>query len=272
MWCAACSRQTDGGAPYCDQCGAALCASPSQLALLEREEPSSSRSRRIVTASVASVFLVITAGLLWSPPKPSATPDVLQAAMHHAMASGDVPGRDPVCVANGLAYDQEPVNVEADNAATISWMNVLVEAGLYQTAENSMSGGLMPQPLLVYRPLPLLAQWGGARRLCIAKGVKLADVGNVGRVDDMRLRGKRYTGVPADVRWVLDEPAPWLASPAVAEALVRELPSWRSARWQADDDGGWRLTQRKNFVHIGEFWVSGDVADRAPSRAFQSPM
>ncbi len=271
VWCAACSRQTDANAPYCDQCGAAQCASPSQFAAIAPERFSPSSSRRVLFASVAAVFLVITAGLIWWPTRPSVTAEALQAAMRHAMAGGDVPGRDPVCVANGLAYDQEPVNVQVDNAVTVSWMNVLVEAKLYEAPENSVSGGFASQPILVYKPLPLLAEWGGARRLCIARGVKLVDVGNVGRVEDMRLRGKRYTGVPADVRWVLDEPAPWLAKPEVSEALVRELPSWRSARWQTAADG-WRLTQRKNFVHIDKRWVPGDLADRPPSRTTPAAM
>ncbi|RYZ02894.1 MAG: hypothetical protein EOO24_14100 [Comamonadaceae bacterium] len=209
---------------------------------------------------------LLAGALWWSPPRPDVSPDALQAAMRAAIAGGDVPGRDAVCVANGLAYDQEPVNVQTDNAVTISWMNTLVSAKLYEAPEPGVSGGFMSQPILVYKPLPALAEWGGARRLCIARGIKLVGVGNVGQVEDLRVRGKRYTGVPADVRWTLDEPAPWLAQPEVGEALARELPTWRSARWQPGADG-WRLTQRKNFVHVDQQWVPGDLADRPPRRA-----
>ncbi|RZI97375.1 MAG: zinc ribbon domain-containing protein [Variovorax sp.] len=267
MWCAACSTKIHDGAPYCDQCGAALCGSPSQLAQAEPElPPERGASRGLVLGSAALLGVGLVAGALWWwPSRPAVSSDALQAAMSAAIAGGDVPGRDPVCVANGLAYDQEPVNVQTDNAATISWMNTLVNARLYEAPEPGMSGGFMSQPILVYKPLPALAEWGGSRRLCIAKGVKLVSVANLGRVDDLRLRGKRYTGVPADVRWTLDQPAPWLAQPEVGEALVRELPTWRSARWQSGA-AGWRLVQRKNFVHVDEQWVPGDLVERLPAR------
>lgn len=267
MWCAACSTRIVGDAPFCDQCGAALCASPSQSAAIEPDPPPGRRrSKALVIGAAVLLSVGLAAGArVWWPPRPDVTSDALQAAMSAAIAGGDLPGRDPVCVANGLAYDQEPVNVQTDNAVTISWMNTLVRARLYEAPEPDVSGGFMSQPILVYKPLPALAEWGGSRRLCIAKGVKLLGVTNVGQVEDLRVRGKRYTGVPADVRWTLDQPAAWLAQPGVGEALARELPSWRSARWQPADDG-WRLTQRKNFVHIDEQWVPGDLAERPPPR------
>lgn len=223
--------------------------------------------RRWGIGSAAAAIVALVAGALWWwPAQPDVSADALQAAMRTAIASGELPGRDPVCVANGLAYDQEPVNVQTDNAVTISWMNTLVDAQLYEAPEPGVSGGFMSQPILVYKPLPALAQWGGARRLCIARGIKLVGVENLGRMEDLRVRGKRYSGVPADVRWTLDEPAPWLAKPEVSAALVRELPTWRNARWQPGADG-WRLVQRKNFVHVDTQWVPRDLAERPPPRA-----
>ncbi|MGJ7494843.1 hypothetical protein ACSFA8_07200 [Variovorax sp. RT4R15] len=209
----------------------------------------------------------------WMAPPEVAAP-ALHAAMTSAIANGQAPGQDPICVANGIAYDQEPVNVQLDNPATLAWMNMLVEAGLYAGPEGGSSGGFLPEPISVYRPLPELAQWGGARRLCVAKAVRLDTVSNIGPVEDMRLRGKRYTGVLADVRWSLDQPAPWLAQPGVGEALARELPSWRSARWQPGPEG-WTLTQRKSFVLVDAQWMSGDLVERdrsAPVRSATTPM
>jgi hypothetical protein len=196
---------------------------------------------------------------------PSVTPAALLVAMSNAIANGQVaPGLDPICVANGIAYDQEPVNVQTSNTATLSWMNVLVEAGLYQSPTSGESGGFLSEPISIYRPLPELVRWGGGRRLCVARGVRLESVSNVGRIEDMRLRGKRYTGVLADVRWTLEQPAPWLALPGVSEALAGELPGWRSARWHTGPHG-WALTQRKSFVLVEDRWTAGDAVERAAS-------
>jgi hypothetical protein len=276
MWCAACSKQVDDKAPFCDACGAALgSAAQSEIQAAAAPTASTAAPRKswwrpgvghYAVSGVGAALLALVAAAIWWPRPPEVTADALRSAMRTAIARGDSPGRDPICVANGLAYDQEPVNVEIDNAATVSWMNVLVSAGLYAAPANGLSGGAVSQAIFVYKPLPVLAEWAGARRLCIARAVKLESVANLGRVDDMRLRGKPYTGVPADVRWVLDQPAPWLDNPGVAEALARELPTWRSARWELAAKS-WRLTQRKNFVRIDKQWVPGDLADRPPQRA-----
>lgn len=204
----------------------------------------------------------------WAQLPPGATPADLKAGMEVAMTEVDgAAGRDPVCVANGLAYDEQPVNVQADNGATLSWMNTLVSAGLYAAPEPGVSGGFFSQPILIYRPLPLLAEWGGARRLCIAKAVRLDRVANLGRSENMRLAGKAYPGVTADVQWALDTPAPWLAAPGVGEAIARELPSWRGARWTPDAEG-WRLAHRRQFVRTDDRWMPSDaVARQAASTA-----
>ncbi|MEJ8845323.1 hypothetical protein [Variovorax rhizosphaerae] len=154
--------------------------------------------------------------------------------------------------------------MQTSNTATLSWMNLLVDAGLYQSPTSGQSGGDQSQPISIYQPLPELGRWGGGRRLCVARGVRLDAVSNLGPVEDMRLRGKRYTGVLADVRWTLDEPAPWLAKPGVSEALAGELPAWRSARWHPGPKG-WELTQRKSFVRVEDRWTVGDAVERAAS-------
>ncbi len=271
MWCAACSKPVDRAARFCDQCGAAqhvvaLPSAPAELARYGSTAASSSRQSR--TAWIAALLLSgagAALGAAWLLATPQVAGDELYAAVLSAMADGSGPGNDPICVANGLAYDQLPVNVQAGNTLTVSWMDTLVSAGLYDAPEQGVSGGFLSTPILTYRPLPVLAQWAGPRRLCIAKAVKLHRIVNLGSVEDMRLRGKRYTGVPADVVWTLDQPAPWLATPEVGEAFARELPTWRSARWQPAGKA-WRLTQRKHFFLVDERWVTSDMAERLDAR------
>lgn len=248
MLCAACSSELKGGSRFCDRCGAAVRV----------------RRRGLLRFAAAAALLAVLAtgiGISRWTSRPAVTAEMLHRSLADAVAGGQAPGQDPICVANGLAYDQEPVNVQLDNSATLAWMNMLVEAGLYAGPEDGNSGGFLSQPISVYRPLPELAQWGGARRLCVARAVRLVDVSNLGPVEDMRLRGKPYTGVLADVRWALDRPAPWLGKPGVGAALARELPSWRGARWQPGAQG-WALTQRKSFVQVDARWLPGDTVER----------
>jgi hypothetical protein len=252
MRCPACFRKVDHNARFCDACGATL---------------NTSRMRRKALLGLAGAITLTAvvggvAAQRWLS-TPTATPEALFEAMSSAIASGFAPGLDPICVANGLAYDNEPVNVQLDNAATLAWMKVLVDAGLYAAPEEGQSGGTLSRPISIYQPLPELARWAGGRRLCVARAVRLDRISNVGPVEDMRLRGKRYPGVLADVRWTLDGAAPWLSRPGVGEALANELPGWRNARWQPGPEG-WQLTQRKSFVRVDDHWTAGDAVERVP--------
>jgi len=239
---------------------------PAELAYSRSAAAADHARRAGRTAWGAALALLLSAasaalGAAWLLVAPQASADQLHAAVLNTVARGVGPGSDPVCVANGLAYDQTPVNVEADNILTVSWMNTLVSAGLYDAPRQGLAGVFLSQPILVYRPLPALAEWSGVRRLCIAKSVRLHRVANLGRVEDMRLRGKQYPGVAADVTWTLQQPAPWLAQSEVGEAFARELPTWRGARWQQVGKA-WRLTQRKHFFLVGDQWLTGEMAER----------
>jgi len=281
MRCAACSKKVEGVSRYCDQCGAAqggvtlLPTGPGDLVAYRRAAVATGTRTRRIGIGAALVLLATgaafgAAALLSPGPVPA---DQLQAAVREAITEGAGPGNDPICVANGLAYDQTPVNVQPDNTVTVSWMATLVSAGLYEPSEEAVPAASPSPSILTYRPLPALADWAGPRRLCIARAVRLQRVVNIGEVQEMSLRGKRYPGVSADVVWTLDRPAAWLADPEVAQAFARELPIWRSARWTPSGKV-WRLTQRKHFFRVGDRWVTGETAERlhAAQRGNAAPL
>jgi len=189
------------------------------------------------------------------------TPDVLRQAVESAMARGSGPGTDPVCVANGLPYDHAKVHVQQGNDATLAWMEALVRVGLYASEPDAVAHAKDGSPVHVYKPLPALEGWGGERRLCMARAVRLEAVRNLGEVQSMRFRGEAYKGVAADVVWTPQEPAPWLASPAMAPVLATQWPAWRGARWTQGSEG-WLLVQRRHFfLHQGQ-WLTSESLER----------
>ena len=218
---------------------------------------------------MAAMAVAGTAASLMTTVPPSVSAGQLENALRSTVTAGDGPARDPICVANGLAYDSQPVNVQLGNAGTLAWMDTLVAAGLYGTGEEAQSGGFLSQPIRTYAPQPALADWAGARRLCVARAVKLEAVRQVGTVRSMRFRGQAYPGVAAEVVWTLDEPAPWLGTPAVAAAFSAELPSWRGARWEVTPEG-WRLVQRRNFFLSGTQWLTSESLERVAGVAPRS--
>ncbi|MBS0425932.1 MAG: zinc ribbon domain-containing protein [Proteobacteria bacterium] len=267
MRCAACSTEVPEAARFCDACGAAVyqqapAAPPPPL--LDAEGAASAPRRRLwlwLGVPLAGVAVAGTAASLMTASPPSVSAAQLEDALRATTAQGDGPARDPICVANGLAYDSQPVNVQLGNAGTLAWMDALVAAGLYGPGEEAQSGGFLSQPIRTYAPQPVLADWGGARRLCVAKAVKLETVRQIGTVQSMRFRGQAYPGVAAEVVWTLDGPAPWLATPEVAAAFNAELPSWRGARWEITPEG-WRLVQRRNFFLSGTQWLTSESLER----------
>ncbi|MDQ7958684.1 MAG: zinc ribbon domain-containing protein [Pseudomonadota bacterium] len=275
MRCAACSTEVPEAARFCDACGAAVyqqAPSGPLKPLPDTEGAARAPRRRLwlwLGVPLAGVAVAGTAASLMATAPPSVNAGLLEDALRTTVAQGDGPGRDPICVANGLAYDGQPVNVQLGNAGTLAWMDALVAAGLYGAGEEAQSGGFLSQPIRTYPPQPALADWSGARRLCMAKAVKLEAVRQVGTVQSMRFRGQSYPGVAAEVVWTLDEPAPWLATPEVAAAFSAELPSWRGARWEVTPEG-WRLVQRRNFFLSGTQWLTSESLERVAGVAPRS--
>lgn len=266
MRCAACSTPLPDDASTCTQCGATVYPSEQMPLLPHAEPPALPPARpwrpRAWSLAAGGLAAVLVAGAFWAwqGHRPAVAPDALFAAQQQAVAQGDGPGSDPVCVANGLNYDGTPILVAPDNAPTLAWMDTLVDAGLYAPA----TPGPVPQgdgvPVRQYQATAALAHWGDGRRLCIARAVRLQAVRRLGAVQPMRVRGEAFSGVSADVEWTLDQPAPWLQMTGVAEALAAQLPAWRGARWQATQ-GAWTLVQRRHFFFKDGHWHTAEMLE-----------
>lgn len=277
MWCAACSKPTDGRPRYCDQCGAAQGSAasvtlPGHLLTRagrtvvshgRRPRPQPYRGIWWTAACLLATGAVALGARAWFARTPQPGDGELHLAILAAVAGGAGPGIDPVCVANGLPYDEAPVHVQGDDAPTVAWMNTLVRAGLYQTPEpaQAQAAGQSAPAALRYVPLAALAQWTGPRRLCIARAIRPQRVVNAGAVEEMWLRGRQLPGLSANVVWTLDRPAPWLAGAEIGEAFARELPTWRGARWQGAGRI-WQLVQRKHFYLVDGRWMTSEMVER----------
>lgn len=258
--CAACSAELKANATLCEACGAVVYTRPVHLPDDTDGGPGRPPAWRRSGWLLVALAVLGTAGVAiatWREPMPAVSPQVLRATLERS----DALSHDPLCVANGLAYDATPVHVQASDAATLSWMDTLASAGLYGR-EPEAPEGAERGALRTYLPEPGLAAWAGARRLCIARGLRLSSVRSIGAVEPMRVRGQAYPGVAAEVVWSLDDAAPWLASPDVASAFVKELPAWRGGRWQAGPLG-WHMTQRRHFYRYRDEWLTADLLERS---------
>lgn len=266
--CAACGADLATGASFCPACGAAVFTQPVRLSAFSPLDAADDPARppgwwrRTGWMSLAlAAIAVLGLGGVAIATRPEPMPDVSPQALRAALERGDAQSRDPLCMANGLAYDAQPVHVQAGDAATLSWMDTLAAAGLYEREPDEPAGESEPPALRTYAPRPELTDWTGGRQLCIARGLRLASVRGIGAVGPTRVRGQVYPGVAAEVVWSLDGAAPWLASPEVADAFARQLPAWRGGRWQVSPQG-WRLMQQRRFFLYRDEWMTAERLER----------
>ncbi|MEO7243389.1 MAG: hypothetical protein ABIW85_10815 [Variovorax sp.] len=253
--------------------GAVTPANPHQVSAGDGGVPARPRRGRrlgawvLVAIALAVVGAMAGAVTAWfSVDAPSATEAELRRALQQAGAAGTPSGRDVVCIVDGLAYDSFPAYVPTTQTERIEWLDQLAAAGLYAPGQKGLSGGFFAQPIRVYQPLATLAPWGGDKRLCLAKGVRIDALHITGPTQDWRLRGRTFPSVSADVYWTFEQPAPWLARARLAEVALQALPAWGGARWQ-QQDGQWRLQRRHRFVWFERRWITEEAADRLTAAA-----
>jgi len=111
-------------------------------------------------------------------------------------------------------YSTSPVNISPWDERTRSWMDVLVQAGLYSGPTKVVSGGWMAQEHLQYAQTDAGKKAVHGTKLCYADGIAVDSV----KYDSQpgNTTPPRATGF---AQYHLANPAAWISTPAAREAL-----------------------------------------------------
>lgn len=273
LFCTRCGTRNDEGSSFCENCGAPLRnpplrngvqvgagAAPAAAAPLADPLGAAARPRSrdllVVGAVVAAVLAVGGGGLaVWLQP-PAPTPDRLLAAARSDLTAQELePLKRQLCIGNA-DYRGNAFNANPYDQGTVSWMNTLVAAGLY-SAPVPVPGSMFSGNLLQYVPTPELVKHRDGSRLCVARGLEIAAIGDVGQPLE-RSSADRLVRAQMVVR--ATGLAPWMAQQPVRERVLSELSGWE---WQ---DGSLQQRVPLAFALQGRAWKTGRAAqDQARS-------
>jgi hypothetical protein len=233
IFCTKCGTSNADTDAFCEHCGAALRKPEVLLRPLEGGPQRRAReSRKILYASVAlgSVLVagVVAAYFALTPPAPTNARLLAAAKAGHGEGLLQRSKRE-LCLSN-MDYGVDKFNAAQYDTRTQSWLNTLVEAGLYSPGEAVIGGGYFSSPLVQYAATPELMKWRDGRRLCLAKGVEIADVVDIQEPSEKALGNdaaapKLHT-VAAKLVLQATDAAPWLEKANVQSELLGQLPGW----------------------------------------------
>lgn len=239
IFCTQCGAKNDDGAAFCDGCGASL-RKPAALVTpaLPVADPVKGKpfvlSKKVlyVGAAAGGLLLLGGVGLYLALTPPTATSSTLLTA---AKAGYDktlsVQYKNELCLSN-MNYGAANINVGEYDKGTQTWLNTLVTAGLFSPPVMVNSGGYFSQNLLQYVATPELSKWRDGARLCVAKGIDMADVIDIEKPQEEPL-GRQANGsdskllmVKAKLVLQATEVAPWLEKEEVRAAALEKMRGW----------------------------------------------
>lgn len=246
VFCTKCGTANEGGAAFCDNCGA-----PLRAALAKKVESTSvadgvtasndarplsagnpGLSKKVIYAAAGLVgVLVLGSGVGYVVLKaPAASASTLLAAVRSGYGKelNDRFKRE-LCLSN-IDYSNSTFNAGENDQRTQAWLNALVAAGLYSPPVAISSGGYFSQTLLQYVATPELAKFRQGNRLCAAQDVDIAEVTDIEKPEEQSL-GKnggppKVTVVKAKLVVQSVNTAPWMDKPEVRSAFMANFDGW----------------------------------------------
>lgn len=225
VFCTQCGTSNAAANAFCDQCGAPVRKAAAPAAAAVRSQ------KPLRMAAVVGGLLLLAGGALYfALAAPAPTPSRLLAAAKVGYGEGlKQQAKQELCLSN-MNYSSQPFNAAQYDQRTLVWLDTLVLAGLYSPGTPVTSNGLFGQALVQYRPTPELAQWLDGGRLCLGKGLEIADVVEIGKpTPETLLKGTDNPTVQLVkaqlVLQALDAPA-WLANAVVQGPVLERLSGW----------------------------------------------
>ena len=260
IFCNQCGTQSanEDGAGFCDHCGAPLrkpvstkqpplaavntpapavraAERPTDVTSAPRGAaamPSPARKTLYAGAALLALLMITGGAAYFALAPPAATRSALLTVAKEAYGqtlSGQY--KRELCLSN-MNYGPATIHIAENDQAAQSWLNALVSAGLYTPATPVSSGGYFAQPLMQYVATPELAKWRDGARLCLAKGVDIADVVDIEKPQEESFGRTGESGeskvllVKAKLLLQSTDTAPWLDKTDVREAALGKVAGW----------------------------------------------
>ena len=232
VFCTQCGTSNAAANAFCDQCGAPVrkvAASPASPAGPSAAAVRAQKPLRIA-AAVGGLLLLAGGALYFALAAPEPTQARLLAAAKVGYGEAlKQQAKQELCLSN-MNYSSQPFNAAQYDQRTLAWLDTLVLAGLYSPGAPVTSNGIFGQALVQYRPTPELEQWLDGGRLCLGKGLEIADVVEIGKPrQETLLKGTDNPTVQLVkaqlVLQALDTPA-WLANAEVQGPVLERLSGW----------------------------------------------
>ena len=233
VFCTQCGTSNAAENAFCDQCGspvrravapaAAAAAGPSAAAVR-------SQKPLRIAAAVGGVLLLAGGALYFALAAPAPTQARLLAAAKLGYGEAlNRQGKQGLCLTN-MEYSDKPFNAAQYDQRSQAWLDTLVLAGLYRPGTPITQSGYFGRTLIQYSPTPELKQWLDGGRLCVGKGIEVADV------VDIRQPTQETLGKGADsatlqlvkakiVLRAVDTP-PWLDNAEVQGPVLARMSGW----------------------------------------------
>lgn len=206
-FCRHCGNSLSADVAFCDACGQAVAGkhapSPTVTASTTTKR---TPSRALVLGGVSALLLLLIGGAALFLMQGSEPPT--GSSLARLLNTDKAFLQDKTCLSN-FDYADNPTHVSPYDQHTQQWLQVLVDAGLYNEPQRVVtSNGYFNQERLRYEQTPAAKDVVQNGKLCFASGLAVTAVqyAPVQQRNDMRLARGELT-------YQYEKPAPWISTP-----------------------------------------------------------